>query len=471
MEVSPWKEPQPLEQLKQLASKGQLAIKAAFAVNPLLQEMRVPRRESAGSQLIGAEHVLAFTYVDKLPPLEADPAAPPNRELVVTTRKEPDYKKHLYRTLEHALLDAKPGDVIRLQQDGEVSLDPVKLSAENLTDLTIRADAGFHPVLMLRERDQVNAPALFEIYNGKLRLEGLEVRLRPRREDEGCSLLSFLGDGECILKSCLVTLERSSGKTALAVLPEKRMKKSAAATPTPHLTLKNCFVRGQGDLLWTPGSHAAVTDLDNSLIALSGSLLNVESDKKDEQTPSAAALVLRLHKVTTYLGESLIRLHTARDIKGLVKTRCEPTDCLFLPAGDRALVRLEGPEGEERGLRERFAWESNGKNAYGSFAALFEQKWVGAVMMMPPPSNQETWIRDVSGETNSEYNAKLSHPPAADAAFTQLLPAAFRPADGLKDYGVDVAALRSLPALKGKTDVPDVETDIPDRDIEQESSK
>ena len=465
LETSPWKDAQPLDSLRKLE------IQTAFAVNPHLPELRVPKDERKNGRLIGSENVLAFSYLDNLPPLREGSAAPSQPDLVVQSLQPGNEKKRLYTNLEHALIDAHPGDTIRLQIDGEIKLDPRMLNGEKLADLTIRADPGFHPILTMSGEEAGTVPALFGICNGKLHLEGLAIRLRPR-DDDWCAVVSFYGDGVCVLKNCLVTLERSNHKAALAVLPHERMKKTASAAKTPRLLLENCFIRGHGDLLWMQDGHAAEVTIDNSLIALSGSLLNVVSDNqpdtsargKDEPPAATAPLALRLHKVTTYLGGNLIRLHAAKDIKGLPKTRCEPVDCLFLPARDRALVRLDGPEAEEKALRDKFSWESNGRNAYGNFTALLEQQAVDSLMNWPTMSNQEKWQREVSGETSSKYNVKLPDLPAADAAFAELLPASFRPDEGLQDFGADPAALRSLPALKGKADAAEPDADFPDSD-------
>jgi serine/threonine protein kinase len=471
LEKSPWKEPQPLERLKDQVKPS--ALKAAFEVKWSLPELRVRSRDTGNGQLIGAERVLAFCYLDGLPPLLKSPLVPAARERIVRKGVQPDDKKLVFPTLKYALVEAKPGEIIRLQLDGEVKFDPRWLSHENTADLTIRADRGFHPVLTLETQDQSDVSAWFEVYKGKLRLEGLEVRLSPRGDSKCGALISFLGDGECVLKNCLITLERSSPKTVLALLPRKKMGSKLATPPSPRLVVENCFIRGQGDLMSMKEGHSAEVTIENSLVALSGSLLNVESDQtegKDEQLAPDASLTLHLQKVTTYLGENLIRLHAAQDIKGLPRTRCEAADCLFLSALDRALVRLEGPEGEKKRLREKFSWySSSGKNAYGNFAALLEQQPIDEPMMMPLMSNQDAWQHEVSLESNSRYNVKLSDPPAADAPFTQFKPRRFRPADGLKDCGADLAALAALPALIEKTGVP--ESDVDESDFNAEIIK
>jgi hypothetical protein len=431
-----------------------LAYQKAFEVNPQLPELRL-----SNGRLIGAERALAFSYLAHLPSRKEGPAGSSQHDLIVQSLKPADEKKRLYTRLDHALLDAQPGDTIRLQLDGEVKLDPHMLSSEKWTDLTIRAEPGFHPVLTMSGEEAVNVPALFSVCNGKLQLEGLEIRLRPRGDDDWSAVVAFVGDGECVLKGCLVTLERSTRKAALAVLPHERMRKAGSSAKTPRLVMENCFVRGQGDFLWMPEGHSAEVTIDKSLIALSGSLLNVESDSqgegqakdKDEPPATTPALKLHLHRVTTYLGENLIRLHAAKGIKGLPKTHCEPADCLFLPArGDCSLVRLDGLEGEEKALREKLLWESSGRNAYGNFTALMEQQAIDSLMNWPTMSNQEKWQREVSGETTSKYNVKLPDPPTADAPFPELLPAAFRPSEELQDFGVDVAALRSLRGSKSE---------------------
>src|SRR5262249_46288869 len=158
------------------------------------------------------------------------------RELIVRKDlKKPDTDALLYPTLIHALPDVRPGDVIRLQVDGEIELDSLSLHNLSRADLTLRADRGFHPVLTLSGGNA----ALFAVYNGRLTLEDLEIRLRAREEDaDPQTVVSFSGDGECVLKNCLITLDDAGRGTSLAVLPETRKPVKGA-----HLILENCFVR------------------------------------------------------------------------------------------------------------------------------------------------------------------------------------------------------------------------------------
>jgi serine/threonine protein kinase len=455
--TSPWKAADPLDLLKNLA------IRDAFEVNAQLPELRVPAGEKAGGRLLGAEKALAFSYVENLAPLKPDVVeSSGRRELVVEKRAQPDLARRIYPALRDALLVAQPGDVIVLRLDGEVKLDPLDLSGAKLANLTIRADKNFHPILALKEADEDPfETALFALHSGKLHLEDLEIRLRPGRDDyDSQAVVSLPGDGECELKNCLVTLDRGMKKTALsvAVLTTEPAKRKKNATQLPRFTLENCVVRGQGDLIWSRGGQPAELTIKNSLVALSGSLLNAEGDKDLPGTD--VPLIVTLKKVTTYLGGNLIRFRAGKDIKSLAVVQCRPEDCLFLPAADRALVHLEGPESEERGLPEKLFWEHVGKNAYGGFTTLLEQQSIGSMMMMPSPSKLEDWKDKVSGETESDYNVKLPSPPAADTAFAQLLPPAFRTDEKLKDYGADIASLRKIPPLRGKSEIRDPKAEL-----------
>jgi hypothetical protein len=466
LESSPWRDVQPQDQLKKLEK---LAIRDAFAVNPQLRELRLPDKNNKYGRLVGAEKMLAFSYLDNLPPLQDNPSAPTGRRelVVVAKREQADQRKQLYPTLGHALLDARPGDVILLRLDGEVKLDPLALSGDNLIDLTIRADKGHHPVLTL-SGTEVDA-ALFRVYNGKLRLEDLEIRLQPSREAfKSQTVVSFLGDGECVLKGCLITLDRTGRKTALAVAvltePGQLMKKAdAEQAPGPRFVLENCFVRGQGDLISSRGGQPAELTVKNSLIALNGSLLNVEGDRDKDLPAPAGSLIARLIKVTTYLRGNLIRVRAGKELKSLAKIQCEPDGCLFVPAGDGALIHLEGPEGEERGLKDKLLDWMSGKNAYGGFTTLLEQQAVGNMMMMPLPSSPGDW-KDFSREMDSQYSVKLVRSPAADDSLTQLLPSAFRTTESLRDFGADVAALRLLTPLRGKSESRNPKTEFSDFD-------
>jgi hypothetical protein len=462
LEVTPWADPKPLTRLEKQE------IREAFRVNPLLASLRpkVKGKPSRGN-LIGAEKALAFSYVDApLPPVDKG-NAPSGRELIVDPGKR-DPKNLIYNTLRLAIADALPGDVILLRHEGELKLQPFVLTGKDPVDLTLRAAKDHHPILVL-DTNNVDS-ALFTLPAGKLRLEGLEFRLKPGRDFDSQAIVSFDGGGACEIKDCLITLDRSRDRKptlvlAVAVLakPSKRMKPlDDAPEQGPRLVLENSFVRGQGDLVWSQAGQPADVTVTESLIALTGSFLNVEGGKEKELPVPTTPLTVRLRKVTTLLGGHLIRLRTGKDLNRVANIDCEPDKCLFLPLGtDRALVHLEAPENAERGLKEKFGWRTTTSNAYGSFSTLLEQQALGMMMNMAQPASLADWKRDYDGD--SQYNVKLTNLLAADTlVLSQFQPSAIRTPEKLNEYGAEVSKLQTLlrePKKKQPAPVTDFDLD------------
>jgi hypothetical protein len=443
--VSPWKQKE--ERQLQLLEEDRPA--EAFQARDAAPELRV-----------GTDRAMHLVGVARMLDREVAPASLPRlteaggRERIVDPR-EAESRPGVYASLAAAVLDAKPGDVILVRSDGVLRVDPVQLNKKNLGNLTIRPYPRCHPVLVLTTTDK--EAALFTVLDGTLRLENLELRLVPDKDGfTSQALVALAGDGECLLKGCLITLDKGGHDTALALaaLPEagKVMKSDGPAGRTheqgPRLSLEGCFVRGDGDLI-AGRSRPFELEAKNTLTALGGSLLNVDAK---EEGPAAGAVpkaaLLRLTQVTTYLGGSLLHLSVGKELKGVVPVRVEPSRCLFLPApGAKPLVYLEGSE--EKALARKLDWQG-GVNGYGSYTSLLEQQPPGEAMMLPPV-NRESWKTNY-GESGSKFNLEPAAPPAVDEPFTQLAPAQFKLPDNVTGCGADPATL-PRPAPRG-TDAP-----------------
>jgi serine/threonine protein kinase len=434
--VAPWGGAEPLKILEKQS------VPDAFRPDPRLADLRLK------GGLIGVERLGTDDYVASLPPLE--PVKPaPGRTLVVGDKNDP--VKGIY-SMGHALLEVKPGDFVLIRHNGELKIDPVVLNKKDLSDVTIRADNGYHPVLTLMEAagGEVDR-ALFQVHDGRLVLENLEFRLRPARDEfEAMAVVSLVGDGQCTLKGCVVTLERAGRKTLLAVAslpdPGKLMKMEPDTPPArppeqvpklPRLVFENCFVRGEGDLFWARACRASAVEVRQSLVALTGSLLNVEAAREASAAPGLVDA--KLQQVTACVQGPLLRVRAGKDLKGLGTIQCRPEDCLFVPAapaGDSVLVHLEGPEGEDRALREKVPWESR-HNAYGNFNVWLDYQ-APEDGKMPTMVKLDNW-KSSTNDTSSTYGVRLATPPASDTAFPQVLPSQFRPADDVPaGCGADV---------------------------------
>jgi serine/threonine protein kinase len=443
LRTSPWRSPEPLRLLEQLR------FAEAFRVDARLAEVRLnDNKDLSGVELLGEQSYLKDLAV------AADNPRPAEGRTLVLDPQTSDPGSGVYATLDQIVAVLRPGDVVLIRHNADLKLDPVALSKKELGNVTLKPHPGYHPVLTLKDTAAGEADtALFRVYDGQLKLEGLEFRLRPGRDEvDAQALVTLAGDGQCCLKSCVLTLDRSGRKAALAlaVLPERgKVMPSMEMAPVrsreqgPRLKIETCFIRGEGDLLWARASRPSELDVKNSVVALTGSLLKVEAAR--EAAPTAGVMVARLSQVTTYLQGNLLRVLAGKDLKGLTPLACKPSDCLFLappPAPDRVLVLLEGPEVEEMGLRGKLTWGEDGsRNAYGSFGRLLvgQAPEEGKMALVV---NKDHWPT-FANEPQSPFNARLAPASiAVDAAFTELVPGQFKPAeDPSAGFGADLASL------------------------------
>jgi serine/threonine protein kinase len=408
----------------------------AFQLNPQIPALR--KLGASSPQLVGVEAVLGEPLLSrgtKLPPLDEKVLQAGGRFLLVEPKAD-DGPNNVYKTLDAAVRDARPGDTILIRHTGEFEsgIDPIALNKKTLGDLTIRPARGFRPVLTLGETSEAET-ALFRVQDGKLRLEGLEFRLRPstKRPLRQLLLVALAGDGLCVLRDCLVTLERS-GETVVALAglsPAGKvmaldMQPARSREEGPRLLLESCFVRGDGDLLTSRTGRPCELELKNSAAALSGTLLSVEVPAEAPAPPAAPKVQVKLTQTTTYLGGHLVRLACGKDPRGLVPVTCKAEGCLFLSATtSKPLILLEGSDTEERQLKDKFSWDG-GLNGYGGYTQLQAQK-PGGEEMGPLPVDKDRW-KTMPGEDRSVFGVKLTTPILSETRFTQIRPGQLRPA-------------------------------------------
>jgi serine/threonine protein kinase len=429
---SPWKgEP--------LALLEKQPVTAAFQINP----------EAAGlltnGTFVGAYRLLGVEYP------RPQPRPAPLRELVVNPDGADDSANRRYKRLEQAVEAAESGDVILLQHNGDLPVKkPVVLEKENF-ELTIRAADGYRPRLTLAGAANKDT-SLFRLQGSRLRLEGLDFLLQPDQDEfDSQAVVVIAGGGQCEFKDCLATLNPDRRKAALSLAT--LIAAPGAMRPDvqrPGVSLDHCIVRGDGDLVWDRTGRPASLKADNTLVALGGSLLNLDSR---EEGADKRAVELNLTRVTAYLGGYLIRMQvqSGRDLKGLTPVECRPDHCLFLPAtAERTLIHLDGPADKDELLQKKLTWEKKNPNAYGNFQSMFDQQTPDGMHTTPAGMGQDRWKQFTGEGTNSKYGVRLAAGPIADSPFPQLTPSQFKLMDAnLKDFGADLASLgRLVPEAK-----------------------
>ena len=224
----------------------------------------------------GAMEVPPEALVKNVPPM------PRLKQLIVDAEAEAG-TPGVFTTLNGALSEAKDGDVILIRhgESRDVVVPPIELKPG--VHVMLKPDKDCQPRLVLNRDYRDKETNVFKIRGGKVEMEGLEIVLDPGQDADVLQSIVQLGDAHCIFRGCVFTL-RAANREQLSLVSSidaDRMMKSENPPPmTARIEFHECFVRGKGDLVSLNGCRLLKVDLKNSLVALDGSLLDVEAGAK-----------------------------------------------------------------------------------------------------------------------------------------------------------------------------------------------
>ncbi|HEV3235658.1 MAG TPA: serine/threonine-protein kinase [Gemmataceae bacterium] len=462
--VSPWSDSNPLALLYDTMEDWLL--RRAFQMRTDLTDLRQTDRPA--DRLVGANRCTwGLTYPEGLAKInsEGPPLASKKRSLIVDPTAN-NSVGGIYGTLNAALEDAKPGDTILLRATGRVSITPCRLD-KAATDLTIKPfDRTYKPLIALSAETLDSEISFFSIQDGKLQLEGLSFLITPRANKfigfknlfppsrESQTLVRLTGDGTCVFKECLITLDESKNAslavariadTAGLMRPAKGT--GAGGEPSPHIRFEDCFVRGDGDLIASKSGRSFDLEAKNSLVAISGSFMALEANRDNAEAANGSIIPVRLNSVTAYLKGYLVKLKGEKDGKGLLPINFESVeDCLFISASNKTLVHLEGMDFGEDKIRSQILWDGK-KNLYSNFSQLLDLQSSGDEMMtmnnMAVPYTWDKWIK-VYGENDQKLEKVRFQNPPSQENLEQARPMNFQLADkSQQSFGAAVGRLPS----------------------------
>jgi len=132
-------------------------------------------------------------------------------------------------------------------------------------------------------------------------------------------------------------------------------------------------------------------------------------------------------------------------MKGLVPTQIRSaSNCLFMSAGGKSLVHLEGVDTEEQ-MKRLFWWGDSSHNFYSNFSpSLLDQQPTGTSDAMPPPPYGKTQWESFTGEQDARFERlRLNTPLTSDTPLTKVVASDFRAKSeaNLQGYGAELDAL------------------------------
>jgi hypothetical protein len=369
--------------------------------------------------------------MDKAEPTILAKAPLPNPKIKTVDAERGGLDAHVFSNLASALSEAQDGDTILIKHGKAREVFVLPSTLKTRISVTVKPyDETFHPILVLDKRPLDRDLAMFNVQVGTLNLQKLEVRLDPAKVDYTAQSIVHLGESaQCVFKNCVFTLRRMTNVQLNVVtftdLDMGTMMKTEPGNITiPRADFRECFVRGQGDLVSVRGCRPLQVDIEDSLIALAGQLLDTEAINK-AMPMDKAMMTWKMTRSTFVTTESAFALRSKTG-KGLAKTEVKLEGCLL--AGltpEEPIATLELNNNREDNVGDYLVWEGNKQNFYANFDKMRDWK-------------------EQFHELNSEYD-KLAFSRLTDEVKQNLwvaTPDLFRPADPelgrLKGYGLQL---------------------------------
>lgn len=193
----------------------------------------------------------------------------------------------LYEAIAKAQAD--PGlDTIELRYSGELGVErPLILDSASLT---IRAAAGYSPVIVFRPQEFEPLDRMILVNSNKLTLQQIHVKIALPPVSMRTWTLFRLEYAELELDGCQVTVQRddemmipealrraTSVVSALTPQSESATPSTLSMSRYSIVRVKNSMVRGEGSLIRTNGQQPLRVSCENSLLTMSGNLLSSNS--------------------------------------------------------------------------------------------------------------------------------------------------------------------------------------------------
>lgn len=193
----------------------------------------------------------------------------------------------LYEAIAKAQAD--PGlDTIELRYSGELGVErPLILDSASLT---IRAAAGYSPVIVFRPQEFEPLDRMILVNSNKLTLQQIHVKIALPPVSMRTWSLFRLEYAELELDGCQVTVQRddemmipealrraTSVVSALTPQSESATPSTLSMSRYSIVRVKNSMVRGEGSLIRTNGQQPLRVSCENSLLTMSGNLLSSNS--------------------------------------------------------------------------------------------------------------------------------------------------------------------------------------------------
>jgi serine/threonine-protein kinase len=308
-------------------------------------------------------------------------------------------------TLEAACTQAADGQIVEIRYNGllpDALSKPIRIKNKSLI---IRAGENYRPLLVF---SGVETPAdglltrLFHLTNASVDLINLDFTLTPKPgtvSDDAWSLVSLEGSGRILLQGVTVTAEDTDRDLTAVVelLPApvsqmaKDMKMMNMETEgyeaTFEVKIYRSFIRGNCNVFQSRHTLPGRLEVEQSAIAVEGSLLRAEGDL--DMRDDSDHVELTLNHATCIVGNSLLRMDSGDTPRDLLPVHVRNTrDNLFATAtSSNPLVSLSGRSDLDT-FQHLLRWDG-----LNNFYTGFEVFWTVSASEFVP-RKFEAWVAE-----------------------------------------------------------------------------
>lgn len=221
-----------------------------------------------------------------------------------------------YTSLEAACSEAKDGTIIELRYNGRRGQAESPIRLTNKDNVIIRSGIGFRPMIEFApvERPADAESRMFTVSGGSLQLVNVDIQLTvPERiTADRWAVFALERPRELQLHDVTVTVVNPASQQA-CVIEQKAapgqgvgnmgMMKNGSLVEPPRVSIFDCLIRGQCDLILLRDAVSAKFQLKDAVIALQGALLhtNCQAEMKNSEVVS-----VDLDSVTCLTSDGLV---------------------------------------------------------------------------------------------------------------------------------------------------------------------
>jgi serine/threonine protein kinase len=297
-----------------------------------------------------------------------------------------------YQTLEAACRDSNDGDVIKLNTNGRllVSADkPLKVTNKEITILAGKDRDGksYRPLIefvagSISESEDIR---MLTLVDGSVNFINVDLKMDTSSTSEAGATGKWTffrshGADTVRIDNAVLTVVNPGPKSLPAAVFELASQPASSRSNTMMMNndqgdelrgfrfeIVGSFVRGGCDLFSGRYARPGRMKIENSVVAVERSLLNVIGDEQNEP-PENSTLELRLEHITCLVGNGLLKVHSGDD--GLAGNLI-PLDVttarnnIFATKTDSPLVSMTGTS-DIQDFKRILNWNGS-RNYYGPF--------------------------------------------------------------------------------------------------------